>query len=201
MKGTGANANRKRSDQEIIHSLGSGMEPAGFNEGPPPKGVSAVALTDDEAEALLDYRFGMYDHINGEMRGNGYAMNLVRDKARAHIVKIKQAFQKVEPTTEDLVVHRSSDYPFRSVVRDTGAALIRELPDQFEDLGFVSTSYNSTRLPFGSRQNKLEIRIPKGTKVIKLSNENYEAELLLPPGGTFMKTADDTYVYLSPPGY
>lgn len=162
-------------------------KPQGLNHLPPPAGVSEAKLSDDHLAAIINYRGEGYMEMNPQLRGqlkaNSEVSKVIKD--------LDSAFEAAPRTTADIVVYRA--------LRDL---TLKELGNQFTDNGFVSTAYVkkkaqdfSEEMTGDSSRPVIAIRIKKGSKVLKLSDEKGESEILLPRGAKFTKEKDGSFTY------
>ena len=192
----GTEAQRRKMFTQVVKDNGMDRDDpfmgdvAGFNIAPPPAGVQPSKLADYEIAAAVMYRSdGGYRRINSIMRDpkNRLDSSPVWDYV---VMDLNQAIAAASPTTQEIVVKRA----LGGFKPPAGKA--------FTDKGFVSTTYGEIDSEFFSGK-QIEIRIPKGTRVLKLSGDGSEsknetvgeAEILLPPGGRFVPTPDGSYVY------
>lgn len=168
------------SSSSVAHldDIGSGKA-LGMNEIPPPKGIAKTKLTDDDIAVLGEYRGTVYKEINGALRSGKPGSKGIS----AIVADLDSAFSRAGRTTEDVVVYRGTE---------------KKMSKSFLDKGFTSTTYeHASAADFGE---VISIRIPKGTRVLKLSgssNEGHpggESEILLPRNSTFTIQADGSYV-------
>lgn len=133
--------------------------------------------------AVKAYSGSLYSNINAHLRKKipGTA------KVKKTIQSMDKAFADVPPLTKDIVVGRgmSSDGPFPGFP-----------PPMTPGAEYIDRGYGSTSKAIGFGGTvKLEIRIPKGKKVIDLnhttgSNFPHEQEVLLPRGTRYRVISD-----------
>ncbi len=161
---------------------------AGMNSTPPPKGAQSLKnMTDDHIAAMLDYRGEGFMDINSQLRSGN-----VKPAVAAAIKVLDSAFDAVPMTTEDFVVYRAIGY-----------LNPKDLGRQFTDQAYVSTSYSrdiaqnfAIEMTDDPKSPVITIKVPKGSKVLKLSDEKgHEAEILLPRYAKFTLQSDGTYTY------
>ncbi len=142
-----------------------------------PARAAARRLRDEKWEAYYERRRAASDAIAASA-----AIAAIAAKFKARIADMDSAFAKAAPLDSDVVVYRG---------------VSKKLPDDFIDKGFTSTSWERGKADefSGDKGEILAIRIPAGSKVIKMSDDEGESEILLPRNGQFTKGADGTYTY------
>jgi len=133
--------------------------------------------------SLKAYTGSTYKQINSAMR---FAVDAsqVGPSTMAHVFNLQQAFRAVPPSTQDIKVGRKVGIEaLKTMARDAGVAHLDDLSPGLvlRDSGIVSTSHSAS---VWSGNVKFDVNIPKGSKVIDLSESmnKGEEELLLPPG-------------------
>lgn len=132
------------------------------------------------AAALERYRGKDFTTINGELRGGKQS---AKTKATVDQIDRVMAESKLD---DDVVVHRG----IGDIERVFGAAAKKKLVGaEWQDDGFQSTTADAgiaERFTIGEQGKRasavMKIRVPKGTGAIQLSDDRYEAEMLLERG-------------------
>jgi len=158
-----------------------------------PKGrvvETAASRAAAEADAIKNYTFDPY--VNEGLRSGGFSSLSAAEQE--HALNLKNAIFKTEATKEDMVVYRAVD----------GDVYNEAVGTVFKDPGFVSTTHDSflaeditTELADGK---VVEIVIPKGSKVLEITDEmsSFEGmqEVLLPFNSRFLVNEDGTLTFL-----
>lgn len=141
------------------------------------------ALAPALRNSINAYTGSTYKQINKAMR---FAVDAsqVDASTMAHVFNLQQAFRAVPPSTQDIKVGRKVGIEaLKTMARDAGVAHLDDLSPGLvlRDSGIVSTSHSAS---VWSGNVKFDVNIPKGSKVIDLSESmnKGEQELLLPPG-------------------
>jgi hypothetical protein len=111
---------------------------------------------------------------------------MTKAEATGHADNLKEVFNNVKPTTQDITVYREVS---KKMMKEIGA------DGTFTDKGFVSTTatQSQTAMFQTSSSVTLEIKIPKGSKALKLSNNDLEDEVLLNAGSRFQQMPNGTF--------
>jgi hypothetical protein len=146
-------------------------------------GTGPAKIGKAESAALERYRGEAFTEINGHLRGHGEDD---RPKWMDGVVSRIDAAHKESKLTEDVVVHRGIGSVSKVFGPDSRRSLVGA---EWRDDAFQSTTASpDTADTFlinseGRRESaRIRIRVPAGTGAIQLSDERYEAELLLERG-------------------
>lgn len=135
--------------------------------------VLPAPLTEEEKKAVDSYVYGNYEAMNRGLRKEGRTSDKV---SALDAVIAKTALP------HDVVVYRGTGDTLGRKIYDQWKSGKRNI--EFVDKGFVSTSAHKSVADSFSLFNRIEIRIPKGSKALPVYNGG-EAEVILPRGSKF----------------
>lgn len=145
-----------------------------------PDSVEYLPRGTKESHAVQVYTGGEYTAINRRLRKGREPHPLTGD--------IDNAFDSAPPLSRPIEIYRGTHDP-EDLFGEPG----EHVGDTFQDLGFISTSYNKSRVDRGY-EAVLKIIVPKGQKVIRpSSNGQYgdkEGEIILQRGTRFKIVSD-----------
>jgi len=148
--------------------------------------ANETALPTKVKESIRAYKGSSYQTINNAMRFNeSFDPDTVSSNTMAHILNLQRAFAAVAPSTKDVTVGRkiTSD-GLMAMAKDAGLASLTDLKAGMilREPGIVSTSHDQH---VWSGDVKFEIKLPKGSKAIDISEtvtlHQSEQEVLLGP--------------------
>lgn len=127
-----------------------------------------------------------YKAINDAMRFND-SFDDVSPVVAKHVLNLQNAFKKIHPSEKDVNVGRKIGIDaLKTMVKNAGLQDLDHLKpgDVLTEPGVCSTSYSAN---VWHDHVKLNIKVPKGTKAIDISEtiNSSEQELLLPPDSKF----------------
>lgn len=148
-------------------------------------------LSDEERNALYDYQDGDYDEINGVLRGkisegDEYDYDTISDyESKAETIKSAYDYEEVALRRSTVLYRGTRVRDIEKIYSD----FRKGKPVWYQDKGFMSTTISAevtNNFGGGSKEAVfLEIRAPKGAKVMPLQfNNSYkdEYEVLIPAG-------------------
>lgn len=142
-----------------------------------------TALPTGVRDAIKAYRGANYQEINHAIRFSADFENVHPETLR-QVLNLTRAFQMAPPTTNDIeVVRRVKLDALKAMVKHAGLNNLKDLQpgNILREEGIVSTSHGDIDWIGDVR---FEIKVPKGSKAIDLSEtiNKAEKEMILPPG-------------------
>lgn len=151
--------------------------------------ASSMGLTSEEAQAVRRYTGGAYVDANDLLRGAEDFSVSQRRRAEQLIGQLDDAFKKVTPLSEPIVVNRTV-----SNAEAIFGAVGSRVGGEFRDPAFVSTTTGSIQdLSFVTQGDaRLVFTLPAGSKALAPGElgRPIEKEVLLDREGAFRVTAD-----------
>lgn len=134
--------------------------------------VFGGGLSKEEKGAVDAYTYGNFEAMNRGLRQG-------RTSDKVH--ELDKVFDRTS-LPHDIVVHRGAGPELVKKIYDQYQSGKRDI--EFEDKGFVSTSAHKAVAESFSRFDRMEIRIPKGSKAIPVLGGG-EHEVILPRSSKF----------------